>query len=226
MNNDPVNDLVMGGIDQFLPIKQAQKDILKRVDDVMAEAVEAGNPEVAFKAMEGLLGVSQISGIALSKFLYTMKYQWPNFNQRDSFFTVAEERFGRKEVTLKRNLRVWEMLVSDDIPKDYAEKFKTMPIRCLIPIANMWDQDWDVTSNQWMRLANAPDPATISKIIREIKGTEPKEGSMQIEFDTESKTLCVWKNNKPHNIYLTYDEDDEVIQAGLARLFSDKVLER
>jgi len=227
MNPQVENDMVLGGVDAFLPVASAQKAILSKVDEVMDRAVEEGNPSIAFNAMKGLLGVSQISGLAFAKFIYVMSFQWGNFKRRGTFWENAEEEFGRKEITLKRNYNVWDMLVDDKIPKDYREKLQNLPIRCLIPVATMWKQGWEVESNQWMKLANAPDPSTVNKIIREIKKKEPKKGALTIEWDAGEKTLTMWKNDVPHPVYLQYDETDEIILAGLARLFGDgRVLEK
>ena len=221
MENQVESDMVLGGLDAFLPMDTPQKDILSRVDDVMERAVNENNPDIAFKAMKGLLGVSQVSGIAFAKFIYVMSFQWEGFNRRGTFWENAEDEFGRKKITLERNYNVWAMLVSGDIPKEYCDKLKTMPIRCLIPISTLWKQGWEVEPHQWMMLANAPDPSTINKIIRDLKGVEPKKGAMTIEWDAEAKCITMWKNDIPHPVYLQFDENDEVIKAGLARLFSD-----
>lgn len=227
MDNSTVNDIVIGGIDQFLPQEKLQRDIFERVDVIVGEAVESGNPSSAFGAMKSLLGISQISGIAFAKFVYVMKFQWGKFNQRDSFEASIEDNLGRGKKAVNDNYRVWEMLVSSDIPREYCDKLKTMPVRCLIPIANMWKQDWEISNAQWSRLANAPDPSTIGKIIREIKGKEPKKGSLQIEWMAEEKELTIWKDGRPHVVYLQFDEKDEVILAGLSRLMGDgRVMEK
>ena len=226
MNSLPENDIVLGGVDQFLPVAKAHKDILSRVDEVVERAVDEQDIGIIETAIEGLLSISQISGIALAKTLYVVKFQWDKFNQRETYLDWAVDKFGKKEVTVKRYFRVWEMLVSGDVPREYAKKLETMPIRCLIPIATLWSQKYEITSQQWNKLANAPDPSTVNKIIREIKGVEPKEGSLQMEWDSEAKSVTGWKNGKPHVIYLTYDEDDEVITAMLSRLFSGSTLEK
>ena len=224
MDDSGVNDIVISGIDSFLPIDRSQKDILQRVEDITTEAIESGDPESAFKAMSSLLGVSQIAGIGFAKFVYTLKYNWAKFKTRDSFEDRAQEIFGRGKKSVDDNFRVWEMLVSTDVPKEYRDKFMTMPIRVLIPIANMWKQGWEVESHQWLRLSNAPDPSTIGKIIREIKKTEPKKGSLQMEWVESQKQILVWVDSKPHSIYLTYDESDPQIQKALERLLNGKVM--
>jgi len=226
MNSLPENDLVLGGVDSFLPVIKAHKNLLSRVDEVIERAVEEQDLSIIETAIEGLLSVAQISGIALAKTLYVMKFQWDNFNQRQSYMDWAVDKFGKKEVTVKRYYRVWEMLVSGDIPREYAKKFETMPIRCLVPIGTMWEQKYPVTSQQWNKLANAPDPSSVNKIIREIKKVEPKENSLQIEWDAEAKSITGWKGGKPHVVYLQYDETDEVVTAMLSRLFADKAMEK
>lgn len=224
MDDSGVNDIVISGIDSFLPIDRSQKAILQRVEDITTEAIESGDPDSAFKAMSSLLGVSQIAGIGFAKFVYTLKYNWAKFKTRDSFEDRAQEIFGRGKKSVDDNFRVWEMLVSTDVPKEYRDKFMTMPIRVLIPIANMWKQGWEVESHQWLRLSNAPDPSTIGKIIREIKKTEPKKGSLQMEWVESQKQILVWVDSKPHSIYLTYDESDPAIQKALERLLNGKVM--
>lgn len=119
------------------------------------------------------------------------------------------------------------MFVSGDVPKEYVDMFKTMPIRVLIPIANMWNQGYEVTDLQWKKLSSAPDPSSVNKIIREIKGKEVKAGTLQMTWNSEEKSVVGWVNGKPHPIYLTYDDTDDVVQKMLARLFADgKVLEK
>lgn len=221
MTNDPGNDIVLGGIDQFLPMQSAQKSILDKVDDVMEAAVREKNPEIAGEYMVALLGVSQVSGLSFAKFLYVMKFQWHTFNRMDSFEDWAIDKFGKVKKTVNDQVRIWEMLVSGDIDKKYCERFKNMPIRCLIPIANLWSQKYEVEPYQWMRLSEAPDPSTVSKIIREIKKVEPKKDSLQIEWLVEEKTITGWKNGKPSNIYLQYDENDPTVIAILNRLLGD-----
>ena len=224
MDDSGVNDIVISGIDSFLPVERSQKEILQRVEDITTEAIESGDPRMAFKAMSSLLGVSQIAGIGFAKFVYTLKYNWAKFKTRDSFEDRAQEVFGRGKKSIDDNFRVWEMLVSTDVPKEYRDKFMNMPIRVLIPIANMWKQGWEVETNQWLRLSNAPDPSTVGKIIREIKKKEPKKGSLQMEWIASQKEIIVWVDSKPHPIYLTYDEDDPQIQKALERLLNGKVM--
>ena len=227
MTNNPINDVVLSGIDQHLPARQAEKDFFRKVDEIIQQSIEDANPRAGFDAMESLLSVSRVSGLALAKFIYTFKHQWKVFELRDSFEKLASEKLGLEPVTIKRYYRVWKLLVEAEIPKEYKDKLQLLSLKSLIPISSLVEQGFEIENKDWARLANAPDPTTVSKIIREIKGVEPKKGSLQAEWEAESKTLTAWKDGKPHFIYLTYDEKDEVVLAMLERLFGDgRVMEK
>jgi len=73
-NSDPINSLVIGGLDQTLPQSKTEKDWYKRVDDIIQTSVEENDPEIAFSAMENLLSISRFSGKALAKFIYVFHY--------------------------------------------------------------------------------------------------------------------------------------------------------
>lgn len=224
--SDPISNIVIGGIDQTLPVKQGEKEILERVDSIIARSVENGDPELGFMAMESLMGVGRVSGLALAKFVYTFKHQWSKFNSRSTFESQAEDRLGVQPVTIKRYNRVWTMLVEAEIPKEYKDKLKLLPMKSLIAISSMLEQGFDVEGKDWVRLVNAPDINTVNKIIREIKKVKPKDGSLQIEWHPEQKQLVGWKSGKPTSIYLNYDENDPTAIAMLERLFSGKTLEK
>lgn len=226
-NNNPVDAIVLGGIDSFMPHGQTEKHILKDVKSKVEEAIANQDVNGLGKIGQALLGVGQVSGIAFAEYVYTVEACWKQLNQRDDFYTWAEDKLGRNKVTLERQHRVWEMFVSGDVPKEYVDKFKTMPIRVLIPIANMWNQGYEVTDLQWKKLSNAPDPSTVNKIIREIKNKPEKKDTLNMEWIRDQKAVVGWVNGKPHTVYLTYDEGDEVVAKMLSRLFGDgRVLEK
>lgn len=221
MDSNPVNDIVVGGIDANMPLSKAQRDLIDRVDDIITDSVEQGNPDIAADAMNYLLGMSRISGLSLAKLIYTFKFQWDKFKRRDSFEDYLEDYCGLQSVTIKRYYTVWEMLVSGDIPKDYSDKMKNMPIKCLVPIGTMWAQGWEPEPSQWMKLANAPDASTIGKIIREIKGVEPKEGSLQLNLEKDG-TINAWVSGTRYFVgHLNVDDDNEIVQKAIARLIGD-----
>lgn len=224
---DPMDDIILSGLDQYLPQVEVQKRVLETLEERVRLAVSQRDLETLEKIGRTLIGVSQVGGVGFAQFVWKIYQSWETIKQGTyNFFEWAEEKFGKNKTTIVRNLRVWEMLISDDIPKEYRSRFQLMPIRVLIPIANMWKQGWEVTNSQWSQLANAPDSVTVNRIIREIKNKPPKKDSLQIEWYPEKKEIIMWRNGRPHYVYLTFDDSDSVIQAGLSRLFSDKALEK
>jgi uncharacterized protein YfbU (UPF0304 family) len=226
-NSDPVNAIVLGGLDQTLPQRQTEKDWYKRIDEIIETSISENNPEIAFHAMENLQAISRFSGKALAKFIYTFHHQWEKFNQRDSFEDRLVDRLGIQPVTIKRYYTVWKFIVEGEVPKEYMDKIKLHPIKCLIPIATMYDQGYEVESNQWLALANAPDPSSIRKIIRKIKEKEPKKGSLQLEINWKSGEISAWKDGQRYYVgYLETQSKDEPVQQAIKRIMSDKILEK
>jgi len=225
-NSNPVDAIVLGGIDQFLPTRPADKQFLSAVNEKVREAIANKDVMEIGNIGKSLLGIGQVTGIAFSEYVYTVEACWDELKQRDSFFTWAEDAFGKNKVTLERHQRIWQMFVSGDVPKEYVDVFKTMPIRVLIPIANMWHQGYEVTDLQWKKLSNAPDPTSVNKLIREIKGKEEKAGTLKMEWDRDGKVITGWENGKPYTIHLSYQQSP-VVDKMLARLFGDgRVLEK
>lgn len=226
MDTNIANNEIILGLDQNLPMERAQEDILERVDKILQEAIDAGNPDIAANAMKSLIGVSRISGLAMAKFCYTFQFQWDNFNRNDSFVDYMEEYLGRGKTTIKRYVRVWEMLVSGDIPREYCEKLKLQSIKSLVPMANLFASGFDVSTAQWGKLANAPDVTTVNKLVREIKGTPPRKNSLQLEMDTDG-SIYAWKDGKKEFVgSLNVDDKSPIVQAAIARIMGDKILEK
>ena len=227
-NNNPVDAIVLSGIDQFLPHGQTEKSILKNIHDTVSDAIANQDVVALGKIGQALLGVGQVSGIAFAEYVYTVEACWSQLKQRDNFYTWAEDKLGRDEKTLERYQRVWSMFISGDVPKEYVDKFKLMPIRVLIPIATLWAKGkYDISDLRWKQLSSAPDPTTVGKLIREIKGTQPRKNAINIEWHVKDKQLIAWQDGKPSYIGLLYDENDPTAVATLDRLFGDgRVLEK
>lgn len=99
-NNNPVDAIVLGGIDQFTPHGQTEKSILKSVHSKVEEAIEAQDLKTVTQIGQALLGVGQVSGIAFAEYVYTVEACWNKFNQRDTFWSWAEDKLGKSKTTL------------------------------------------------------------------------------------------------------------------------------
>lgn len=223
---NPISDIVIGGLDAVMPMEKNQKALLQKVDDIIQDAVEKNDPDIAGDALNYMLGVSRISGLTLAKTLYVLKFQWSKFKRRDSFEEYVEDYCGVKKTTRNRYVRVWELFVSGDVPKSALEKIKLHPIKSIVPISNLWYQKYDITDENWSKLANAPDVATINEICRTIKGKPSKSGSLQIFIESDG-TLYAWQDNKRYFVgHLNVEDENEVVQKAIDRIKSDKILEK
>lgn len=226
MNSIKISDNeLISGLDQIIPMEQAQLDILERVDTVFDRAINEGDPEIATNAMKSLVGISRISGLAMAKFCYLFKFGWDNFGLNGTYEEYLEDKIGRGKDTIVRNIRVWEMLVSGDVPLEYCNMLKLHPIGSLIPMANLHSQGFEVTDDQWRQLSNAPDVTSVNKLIREIKGKPARKGSLQLEL--VGGTIYAWKDGIRKTVgHLNVDDPDPIVQQAIARIMGNQILEK
>lgn len=227
MNNSPVDAIVLGGIDSFLPARGADKQFLRAVNEQVRQAISDGDLHQLESIGKSILGINQVTGIAFSEYIYTLSACWKDLKQTQDFYQWAEDRFGKVKKTIDDHNRIWSMFVSGDIEKSSVEKLKTHPIRNLIPIANLWNQGYEVSDFQWEQIANAPDTSSVNKLIKEIKGSEDKSGTLRLEWAVEQDVIVGWVDGKPHSIYLSYDKNDPVVEKMKSRLFKrEGILEK
>jgi len=226
-DNESVDGIVLGGIDQFLPQRPMEKQFLTSVNELVRDAISNKDIKGLERIGASIIGINQVTGIAFSEFIYTVDACWKEIGYKMDFYDWVEERFGKVKKTTQDHQRIWSMFVSGDLPKEFVEKFKTKSIRVLIPVANLWNQGYEVTDSQWKQLADAPDPTTMRKIIKKIKGKEDRGGTLRMEWIQDQDAIVGWVDGKPHTIYLTCDKDDPIIVKMLGRLFGDgRVLEK
>ena len=157
-DNESVDGIVLGGIDQFLPQRPMEKQFLTSVNELVRDAISNKDIKGLERIGASIIGITQVTGIAFSEFIYTVDACWKEIGYKMDFYDWVEERFGKVKKTTQDHQRIWSMFVSGDLPKEFVEKFKTKSIRVLIPVANLWNQGYEVTDSQWKQLADAPDP--------------------------------------------------------------------
>jgi hypothetical protein len=209
--------LIIGSLDQ--PIKVDTDWILKRVDEIIEEAVARKNVNIAINACATLIQASQLSGLALAKFFYSIQRRWSEFESSSTFEEEMYPRLGAHPTTIDRYIQVWKVFAEKEIPFEYHERLQQRNIKDLIPIAKALEQGYEVSDEQWEDLSTAPDFNTVAKVIREdIKGKPPRKGALSI---TEDKigSLWAWKDNNRYFVgSLEVDSDEDAVQQAIERI--------
>jgi hypothetical protein len=190
---------ITASLDQPIPFEAA--DILSQVDVVVNKALEARDPEIGLNAGATLIKANRLAGLGIAKLSFQLQDRWAEFEIEDNFFDRASLYWQLSRPTIERYTRVWKMLVTEDIPEEIGDRLQQRPMKDLIAIANMVAQGVDVPDPMWEVLAEAPNNATVLAEIRDIKGVEPKTGSMIIHMERDG-TLKAWKNGE--GIYIGY----------------------
>jgi len=166
-----------------------------------------------------LVGIGQVTGLALAKALYLTWKNWENYDDvGGDFEETIVEYVGLHKSTVQRYKRVWQMFANKKVPEEIEEQLKQRNIKDLIPIATAVDQGYEIYEEDWDDFVNASDYHEVSAKIRDIKGKPPRKHSLQIMMDSDG-TLSAIRNNKfGHVGYLAVDEDNEVSQQAIERI--------
>ncbi len=196
---------ITASLDQPIPFDA--EHLLSRVDEVVNESLEKGDPEIALSAGAELTKVSRLAGIGIAKLAFTLNDRWVEFEVADDFVNAASLYWGLSKLTIERYTRVWKMLTTENIPEEIKNKLQQRPIKDLIAIGNMVAQGFPVPDPMWEIFAEAPNNATVLAEIRDITGREPKKGSMILHMERDG-SLRAWQNGEGIHIgYLAINED-------------------
>ena len=223
---DVIQHASTGGMDSSIPFSDNEKTVLDLVDTVSQQAIESDSPHVAFDAMKSLLTHSRITGLALARFFYVMKYQWKNFSMSKtvSLEEYVQEELGLTKTTFQRYFRVQQMLVSGDVPSTYMDRIVSNGIKSLIPIGKIHNDGYDIDTEHWAKFAQAENEAAVRKVCKEITGKPEKTGTLHMEMEQDG-SLYVWKDGvKKFYGHLNVDDQDADVQIAISRTLGDKIM--
>jgi hypothetical protein len=77
---------------------------------------------------------------------------------------------------------------------------------------------FDIESGDWEELADAPDYSTVSRKIREIKGVEPKKGSLQIYLEEDGTINAYYNDRIVYVGFLDVTSSNDTVQKTINRI--------
>lgn len=205
-------------LDQSLPkTEEAKEIVLRKVDTAIAEAE---NVDQALDIVHQLYIIQELSGLALAKSIYGIEKRFKV--DREYIY----QKLGKHKHTIDRYIRIWAMFAEGYVPDKYYDAIQDRNIKDLVPIGNAIEQGYDITQDQWRKLAEAPDFNTVSKIVREeIKQEEPRKSLLQIHWKPNGDLWAYQGDESAMLGYLIRDEHNPLAKKALARLTDGKVLE-
>lgn len=216
MNNDDLE--VVSGLDQPMPLDLSVQPSLIKLDEIYETAVNSGNYADILSLINNICVGSRLMGIALAKVLYRFYSDWDKFNIQDDFFDVVYDRTGRSKATISRYILVWKMYEDKLMPERYEDRIMSLPIRSQISISAALDQGYEIQQEDWKVLAHSEDVSTVMAKIREIKGADPKKGTMVLVLKRSGNLVASMDGQMKSVGMLVVDSDDELVQKALNRI--------
>lgn len=210
---------INSGLDQ--PI-QVDLKFLDQIDTLADKAVQEEDITILVNAAKNMLGIARISGISLAKLLWKIEKNWNRFNMdsNDTCQDFLSAELGLSSITVSRYIKVWNLLSSQIIPKELVEKIESRPMRDLVSISSCVSQDFELTDDDWQKIANAPDSATINEELRRIKNVEPRSSALLLRL-RRNGDITAYKDGAQFFVgYLSVDEENEVVLAAIDRIIS------
>lgn len=214
------DDLILfgEGLDQPIP-DDGDTWVMERVNQIIQDAVEKKNPEIALNACRNLVIATKLSGKALAKILHTLYRYWDDFDTADDFWDTVYLRIGFNRAVVERYVRVGALLTEGVVPEDILPKLEQRNIGEMIPIANTIAQGYKIDPHEWNELVNEPDARSISRKLLEIRGEEPRKYGLRIYLDGDGSIWTeVTGENRKFVGHLEIEIDEPTVQRAINRI--------
>jgi len=196
-----------------------QSDVFNAIDIVLDNLSATGDLLPVEHTLKALLGVQDISGLALARLLYGLKQWWDSNNMeektKDKFedwcYSISTKV---KPITIQRYVSVW-----DKYEKGlFTDKIQEHSLTTQIAISKTLEQGYNISDSEWKKLERAESFSEVGVILREVKGQKPKKGSLQIYLERDG-SLVVWDENGKYYIgQLNLQDTSDIVCKAINRI--------
>lgn len=218
-----MNNLILfgDGMDQSLPTEEEFAEVRSRVDRTVADAIEAADLDQATNLVRTLVKIAKISGRELARVLYQFSSHWSVFKSEETFEEWAFRESGLHPHTIERYVRVESLLTRPDIPIAVRKELSDRNMAELFPVANMIEQGYEPTEDQWHKLLLQPDDSSIRGVVREIKGSDPRPTALVIRIDENGSIWAVKDGVRKFAGSLEIKDESPIVQQAIDRIIKN-----
>jgi hypothetical protein len=212
---------IVSALDQSLEVDGSEEEILKRVEELITQAIINKDVIAALNVPKQIIMVQKVAGLGLAKSIYMIKQNWEVFELDESFDEYAMDWFGTHKATIVRYERVWRTLHSEqaeDIPEKFKEKLQSLNLSSQVVVANIIEQGYELEEDEWKELSEQPDYHSINRTAREIKGKEPRAQSLQIWIEEDGTIKCSKGGATYYVGWLDAANDNVIVQQAIERI--------
>lgn len=171
-----------------------EHEVLQQCDNALINLHETGKFDDIFGILRNLENIKTVSEKASVKLTYGLSVWYRDNEIGDDFYTWFSEKTGRTQSTVRKHELIGEFLTESSAP----EEVKHLGVGELIHIARADKSGYDL-SERWEDLQMAASEGEVRGIINEIKGKEPRAGSLTIYIYNDG-SIVGWLNGEYQNL--------------------------
>jgi hypothetical protein len=224
MNDELLND------NEDVYLTYGDKMVFKEVDNIVADAIAQGDPEIIMRFGRSLRKDARVRGVALAKLIWSVKDNWKKFQDagiEDDLFSVLEGDMRVPPSTASTYIRIWEAVFANpDIPDATKELLLAKPIGTLKLLPALTTEG-DVVD--WDEIVRAHDKEEVRQIVKRIRGeATSSKTALFIKLDVRTGQLACKRGDMPFVNFglLNLGIEDEVVKSAIERIVtSSRIME-
>jgi hypothetical protein len=224
MNDELLND------NEDVYLTYGDKMVFKEVDNIVADAIAQGDPEIIMRFGRSLRKDARVRGVALAKLIWSVKDNWKKFQDagiEDDLFSVLEGDMRVPPSTASTYIRIWEAVFANpDIPDATKELLLAKPIGTLKLLPALTTEG-DVVD--WDEIVRAHDKEEVRQIVKRIRGeATSSKTALFIKLDVRTGQLACKRGDMPFVNFglLNLGIEDEVVKSAIERIvISSRIME-
>ena len=200
-------------------------DLEETCKGIVTRLIETNDTTEIERAVTNFNGVEKLVARAKSKLIFQWSQWFHVTNPNGSFAEWYTQKFGGEQLTVQKHQAIGELLLSDEVP----DNVKQLNTKELVSVARAKQSGYDLDEH-WEEIAHAGSEAEVNQIVRKVKGSLPRSGTLDIVVEPDG-TVNVWKNGRVRMLlwFNVADRDDpnmeeeirEMLKQGIARTINN-----
>jgi hypothetical protein len=197
-----------------------QKDIERRVDDIIAESLRQKDPVIALRGISQMEGFTRIVGDGLAKALWELKANWSAYDLEEDFYDFVLEHSSLAKATIDRYILTWEMFHNKCIPEKLVVQIKGRTMRDQIEIAKIADRV-ELSDKDWKEIAACANGHEVIAMKRKLLNQKPLKSGVTLRLRRNGDVEAYDASGKKHfvgSLEIDQRKTDEVIDKAINRI--------
>lgn len=194
-------------------------DFLRETKKILKVVVDTGNFDKGFEFVNQIDSMGEAFEKSKSIMLEGMDKAWkPEKHEGETFLQAAVRKTGYSPETIRRHMKNRNLLNNGSIPSEYRKIIELAPENCQEPIANLIEDGFEPTKNDWRAISEyARDRRMIGKIIRKIRNVEPRTNWSMFVIDEKGFLWQLAKGQRECVGELYTSSNSEFVLRGVER---------